>query len=54
MIKPFIRALTVTMALLALTVPAAVARVKVNVEFDKAFNFKAVKTWGWNPTVPAR
>ena len=28
------------------------ARVDVKVEFDKAFNFKAVKTWGWNPRAP--
>ena len=52
MTMPFVRSLTVAVALLVLTVPAAVARVKVNVEFDKAFNFKAVKTWGWNPAGP--
>lgn len=28
--------------------PAA-ARVDVKVEFDKKFNFKAVRTWGWSP-----
>ena len=37
---------------LVCTVPAALARVDVRVEFDKAFNFKAVKTWGWNAAGP--
>ena len=40
------------MALVAFTVPAAVARVKVTVEFDKAFDFKAVRTWGWKAAGP--
>jgi Domain of unknown function (DUF4136) len=39
-------------AALALTVHTAQARVDVKVEFDKAFNFKAVRTWGWNPAGP--
>lgn len=25
------------------------ARVNVKVEFDKTFDFKSVRTWGWNP-----
>jgi hypothetical protein len=28
---------------------AALARVKVQIDFDKAFDFKPVKTWRWNP-----
>ena len=28
---------------------AVLARVKVQIDFDKAFNFKPVKTWRWNP-----
>ena len=35
-----------------MTVQATVARVDVKVDFDKTFNFKAVKTWGWNPDGP--
>jgi hypothetical protein len=29
-----------------------VARVDVKVEYDKKFDFKAIKTWGWNPDNP--
>ncbi len=32
-----------------MTVQATLARVDVKIDFDKAFNFKAVRTWGWNP-----
>jgi hypothetical protein len=28
---------------------AALARVKTQIDFDKAFDFKPVKTWRWNP-----
>lgn len=28
------------------------ARVDVKVEFDKAFDFKSVRTWAWNPQGP--
>jgi hypothetical protein len=31
------------------TAPTALARVDVEVAFDKTFNFKAVRTWGWSP-----
>ena len=47
-----IRSLAVVVALLALTVPEALARVKVTINFDKAFDFKSVKTWGWGPAGP--
>jgi hypothetical protein len=30
------------------------ARVDVQVDFDKAFNFKAVKTWAWSPGEPGQ
>ena len=36
-------------ALIALAASDALARVKVKVEFDKAFNFTPVTTWGWDP-----
>jgi hypothetical protein len=39
-------------ATLACTVHTALARVDVHVEFDKTFNFKDVRTWGWNPAAP--
>ena len=39
----------IAFALAALTVQAAIARVDVKVDFDKTFNFKTVKTWGWSP-----
>jgi hypothetical protein len=31
---------------------ASTEAVDVRVEFDKAFDFKSVKTWAWNPTRP--
>jgi len=36
----------------ALAIQPAFARVDVKVEFDKAFDFKSVRTWGWNPRGP--
>jgi hypothetical protein len=39
-------------ATLAFTVHTAQARVDVKTAFDKSFNFKAVRTWGWNPAGP--
>jgi len=42
----------VVAAAVVLAMPALYARVDVKVEFDKAFDFKSVKTWGWNPRAP--
>jgi len=39
-------------ALLALAVQAVSARLDVKVDFDKSFNFKAVRTWGWHADGP--
>ena len=39
-------------AALACTAHTAVARVDVTVEFDKSFDFKSVRTWGWDATGP--
>jgi hypothetical protein len=39
-------------ALLALTVQAVSARLDVKVDFDKSFNFTAVRTWGWHADGP--
>ena len=47
-----IRSIALVAALLALVVPDALARVKVTINFDKAFDFKSVKTWGWGPDGP--
>ncbi len=46
------RSIVLSIAVLALTVQATLARVDVKIDFDKAFNFKAVRTWGWNPAGP--
>ena len=46
------RSILLVGALLALIVPDVLARVKVTINFDKAFDFKPVKTWGWNPEGP--
>jgi hypothetical protein len=39
--------------LLLASAPLA-ARMDVKVEFDKAFDFKPMRTWGWNPSAPGR
>jgi len=49
---PSLRSIVLPIALLALTAQATLARVDVKIDFDKAFNFKAVKSWGWNPKGP--
>ena len=46
------RRIALLTACLAVTAQAALARVDVKVEHDKAFNFKAVQSWGWNATGP--
>jgi hypothetical protein len=46
------RSLIVVVAIataLALTMDVALEGVDVNVEHDKAFDFKSVRTWAWNP-----
>ncbi|MDH4354221.1 MAG: DUF4136 domain-containing protein [Actinomycetota bacterium] len=44
---------SLTLALLtALLVVPASARVKVDIAFDKTFDFSKVKTWSWNPEGP--
>ena len=49
---PSIRSIALSIAVLALTVQAISARVDVKIDFDKSFNFKAVKTWGWHADGP--
>jgi hypothetical protein len=39
---------------LAWAVDIGLARVDVKVEFDKAFDFKSVRTWGWDPAGPGQ
>ena len=41
-------------ALAAGTPTALLARVKVNINFDKKFDFKPVRTWAWNPGEPGQ
>ena len=41
-----------TATLVGLAVHSAIAPVDVKVEFDKTFDFKPMKTWGWNPQQP--
>ena len=41
-------------ALAAGTPIALLGRVKVNVNFDKKFDFKPVRTWAWNPGEPGQ
>ncbi len=37
---------------MALAVHVGLEGVDVNVEHDKAFDFKSVRTWAWNPKRP--
>jgi hypothetical protein len=39
---------------LSLVVGTPLEALKVNVEFDKTFNFKAVRTWAWSPDGPGQ
>src|SRR5262245_27104749 len=41
----------VTAAVVLAMQPLA-ARIDVKVDYDKTFDFKAVRTWGWNPRAP--
>ena len=41
-------------ALAAGTPTLMLARVKVNINFDKKFDFKPVRTWAWNPGEPGQ
>lgn len=47
-----IRSMALVLAVLSLTVEATLARVDVKIDFDKAFDFKAVRSWGWSPAGP--
>ena len=38
--------------LIALSATVAMARVKVEVQRDKKFDFATLKTWAWNPSGP--
>lgn len=46
--RPILAAVAITSAL-ALTLQVEVEGVDVNVEYDKAFDFRPVRTWAWNP-----
>jgi hypothetical protein len=46
-------ALAVSTAI-ALMAHTLLARVDVKVEFDRAFDFKSVKTWAWDPSGPGQ
>jgi hypothetical protein len=47
-----IRAIALALAVITLTGPVTHARVDVKIAFDKAFNFKPVRTWNWRPGGP--
>jgi hypothetical protein len=49
---PSIRSIALAVAVLALTIQAVSARVDVKIDFDKSFNFKAVRSWGWHADGP--
>jgi hypothetical protein len=48
MIKHTLAAIAIVAAVILLTEPA-LARVDVKIDFDKSFNFKAVRTWRFDP-----
>src|SRR5688572_7456305 len=49
---PFTFIIPAMAAGLALTLPVVVAAVDVRVDFDKEFDFRTVRTWGWHPDGP--
>ena len=46
------RSIALALAVVTLSVPATQARVDVKIDFDKAFNFKAARSWGWRAAGP--
>ena len=50
-VRPIVFAVAIVAAL-ALTAGSPFARVDVKIDFDKSFDFKSVKTWGWDPKAP--
>lgn len=46
------RSVAFAIVMMALVVPALIAKIEVKVESDKKFDFKPVKTWAWNPAGP--
>src|SRR5262245_27718782 len=44
--------LGVLLGALAIGMPVAMAKVNVKIDSDKMFDFKSVRTWGWNPSGP--
>lgn len=49
---PSLRSIALVIAVLAVTAQATLARVDVKIDFDKSFDFKAARRWGWKPTGP--
>lgn len=47
-----IRSIALVLAVLSMTVQAVLARVDVKIDYDKSFDFKTVRNWGWNPAGP--
>ena len=47
-----LRSTAAAFAIVAFAVQATLARVDVKIDFDKTFDFKTVKTWGWSPSGP--
>ena len=44
------RSIALVAAVLCLTVQATFARIDIKIDFDKSFDFTAVRSWGWSPT----
>lgn len=44
-----LRPIVLPLVLLAFAAQTVLARVDVKIDFDKSFNFKSVRTWGWAP-----
>ena len=49
---PPYRSIALVTAVLSITVQVALARIDVKIDFDKSFDFKAVRNWGWSPAGP--
>ena len=47
-----LRATAAALAIVAFAAQTTLARVDVKVDFDKTFDFKTVKTWGWSASGP--
>ncbi|HEX8027958.1 MAG TPA: DUF4136 domain-containing protein [Vicinamibacterales bacterium] len=54
MLKKWYRIVPVVVIAILIAMQPVLAKVKVQVDFDPKFDFKPIRTWGWNPKGPGQ